>query len=208
MADQKRLFLANYCEPMLGICQALEAELTPLPAANTPEQFENWRAELSDGEKYDTIIIAQWQADPVRNETANSNAIDWKERFEQPFLLWNFSIGAASQCINDGGSIVVLVQAPAIPGSAGWTLQSAISDGVLALVRSIAAAEGDRGVRINMVISPIGLVDEQVLNPTPPLAGFPGTLEKTVCGAIRMLLSDDASGITGRAIPADGGRYL
>ncbi len=38
----------------------------------------------------------------------------------------------------------------------------------------------------------------------PPLATFPGTVGDEVAGAVRMLLSDDAAGVTGTVVSRDG----
>jgi NAD(P)-dependent dehydrogenase (short-subunit alcohol dehydrogenase family) len=101
-----------------------------------------------------------------------------------------------------------LVQTPAALDAAGWTLETSIADGVVALARSLAASEGARGVRVNAVTTPLGLIEPPVIAPAPPLASFPGRLDREIAGAVRLMLSADAAGLTGRVVGADGGRSL
>ena len=104
--------------------------------------------------------------------------------------------------------MVGLIQNAAALDAPGWTPEFAVGDGVLSLVRSIAASEGPRGVRANLVSTPIGLVTRDVILPKPPLDLFPGEVEEEVAGCVRLLFSPDAKGLTGRLLPADGGRSL
>ena len=69
----------------------------------------------------------------------------WAAQFEAPYLLWNFALGAAGRRCADGGAVVAVCQAPAALDAPGRTPELAIADGVLSLVRSVAAAEGPRG---------------------------------------------------------------
>ncbi len=138
--------------------------------------------------------------------TLDRNA--WRHRFEAPYLLWNFALGAAGRRCADGGTVVAVAQSPAALDAPGHTPELAIADGVLALVRSIAAAEGPRGVRANLVTTPIDLIEGDLVAPAPPLAGFPGTIETHVAGAVRSFLGTNSAGLTGRVLSADGGRSL
>jgi NAD(P)-dependent dehydrogenase (short-subunit alcohol dehydrogenase family) len=173
-----------------------------------PEEFENWRTQAAAGEPRAQVIVAPWLVDARQSELMSLEPTEWRQRFELPYLLWNFALGAASRRVTDGGAIVGVVQAPAALDAAGWTPELAISDGAFALIRSLAAAEGPRGVRSNLVTTPIGLIKGDLVAPPPPLAGFPGTIETHVAGAVRTFLSTDAMGLTGRVLSADGGRSL
>jgi NAD(P)-dependent dehydrogenase (short-subunit alcohol dehydrogenase family) len=192
----------------LQLRDSLGADFEPLPPVDSPDRFETWRTAASAAEGRDKIVVAPWLDDPTSGEINTLDESSWKHRFEAPYLLWNFALAAASRRCTDGGAIVALVQTPAVLDAAGWTPELAIADGVLALVRSIAAAEGPRGVRVNLVTTPIGLVEGNIVAPAPPLPGFPGTLEQHVAGALRTFLSHDAIGLTGRVLSADGGRSL
>ena len=65
---------------------------------------------------------------------------------------------------------------------------------------------GARGVRANVVGTEIATAPELLLGLAPPLPSFPGTVDQQVAGAVRLLLSPDASGITGTLVRADSGR--
>ena len=154
------------------------------------------------------MIVAVWLEDAEVGELADLDREAWRRRFEAPYLLWNFALVAAGRRCADGGAVVAVAQAPAALDAPGHTPERAIADGVLALVRSVAEAEGNRGVRANLVTTPIDLIEGDLVAPTPPLEGFPGTIETHVAGAVRSFLGADARGLTGRVLSADGGRSL
>ncbi len=191
------------------LAKALDADFERLPSVEAPESFESWRMDaLAARASSRRIVVAVWNDSAAPGELLGVDADAWRKRFELPYLLWNFALGVAGQQASDGGAIVAVVQSPAALDCPGWTPEFAIADGLLALVRSVAAAEGARGVRANLVTTPVGLVEGEVVAPPPPLSDFPGTIEEHVAGAVRMLLSSDAQGLTGRVLAADGGRAL
>ena len=202
------LLMATEADAPMRLAKALDADFSPLPAASEPESFEAWRREAMSGEPREAIVVAAWLDAPSQAELMDVDATAWRRRFELPYLLWNFALGAASRRVADGGAVVGVVQAPAALDAPGWTPELAIADGVFSLIRSLAAAEGPRDVRANLVNTPIGLVEGEVIAPAPPLEGFPGSIERHVAGAVRTLLSPDAVGLTGRVLAADGGRSL
>lgn len=208
MTDPRTLLFATRADATLRLAKSLDAEFVALPPVDAPEEFEDWRTQAAAGEPCDRVVVAAWLVGAKRSDLLGLEPAEWRARFELPYLLWNFALGAASRRVADGGSIVGVVQAPAVLDASGWTPELAISDGVLALIRSLAAAEGPRGVRSNLVTTPIGLVEGDLVAPTPPLAGFPGTIETHVAGAVRTFLSTDALGLTGRVLSTDGGRSL
>jgi NAD(P)-dependent dehydrogenase (short-subunit alcohol dehydrogenase family) len=208
MSEQRPLLMATEADATLHLAKALDADFSPLPAAGEPERFEAWRSEAMAGEPREAIVIAAWLDAPSEAELMDVDTTAWRRRFELPYLLWNFALGAAGRRVTDGGALVGVVQAPAALDAPGWTPELAIADGVFSLIRSLAAAEGPRGVRANLVNTPIGLVEGELIAPAPPLEGFPGTIERHVAGAVRTLLSPDAIGLTGRVLTADGGRSL
>jgi NAD(P)-dependent dehydrogenase (short-subunit alcohol dehydrogenase family) len=202
------LLLATEADETLLLAKSLDAELSPLPACEAPETFETWRSEFASQAARGAIVVAPWENGRTRGELMGLDESGWRRRFELPYLLWNFALGAAARRCADGGAIVAIVQAPAALEAPGWTPELSIADGLLSLIRSIAASEGTRGVRANLVTTPIGLTEVDLVAPPPPLAGFPGQIDKHVAGAVRMLLCPDAHGLTGRVLPADGGRSL
>lgn len=208
MSDQRPLLFATESDATLLLSKSLEAEFVALPSSDAPEEFEDWRTRVSLGEARNRVVVAHWLISPKPAELMTVDPAEWRRRFELPYLLWNFALGAASRRVANDGAIVAVVQAPAALDAPGWTPELAVSDGVLSLIRSVAAAEGLRGVRANLVTTPIGLVGGDLIAPAPPLAGFPGTIEQHVAGAVRTLLSPDSIGLTGRVLSADGGRSL
>ena len=105
-----------------------------------------------------------------------------------------------------GGAIVAVVERPPPLDAAGWGPASAVADAAENMVRSLARSEGGRGVRVNAVTTPVRLQHPPLVDPAPSLATFPGTVGREVVGAVRMLLGDDAAGVTGTVVHADCGR--
>ena len=220
MSDQRTLLFATESEASRQLAKLIDADILPLPSIQAPETFEEWRADALLGPARARIVVASGfddtpsrgedkpEAARTQGELISLDERGWRQRFELPYLLWSFALGAAGQRCADGGAVVAVIQTPAALDAPGWTPEFAIADGVFALVRSVAAAEGPRGVRANLVTTPIGLVEGDLVAPAPPLTGFPGTIEGHVAGAIRTFLSPDAIGLTGRVLSADGGRSL
>jgi NAD(P)-dependent dehydrogenase (short-subunit alcohol dehydrogenase family) len=101
----------------------------------------------------------------------------------------------------------VLIEMPSALDSENWTAEVAVAEAAVALTRSLARAEGARGIRFNAVTTPVRMTGNQILvAPPPPLDTFPGRLDREVVGAVRLLLQDDACGLTGTVLHADGGR--
>jgi hypothetical protein len=61
-------------------------------------------------------------------------------------------------------------------------------------------------VRVNAVLTSIHTDPVGLLGSPPPLTTFPGRIAVEVAGAVRLLLSEDAAGVTGTALPATAGR--
>ncbi|MFC3478224.1 SDR family NAD(P)-dependent oxidoreductase [Halobacterium litoreum] len=111
-----------------------------------------------------------------------------------------------------GGAIVNVASKAGIRGSPGRTPYGASKHGVVGLTRSAALEVADEAVRINAVCPTI--VDtpalqsmtererEQVVGNVP--MGRPADPEE-VANAIAWLSSDEASFVTGHALPVDGG---
>jgi enoyl-[acyl-carrier-protein] reductase (NADH) len=116
-------------------------------------------------------------------------------------------MGVASRRVADGGAVVAVVEAPAPIDSAGWTPESGVAEAAIVLARSLAQSEGARGVRANAITTPLRLGGGE-LAPPPALPGYPGTLEDDVAGAVRMLLGEDARGVTASVTYVDRGRTL
>ncbi len=136
------------------------------------------------------------------------------------YLVAKHAIGAMlSQPRVDGsrGSVVTIASVEGLEGTAGGSVYSASKGGVVILTKSMAIDYAGRGIRVNAVCP--GFID------TPMLRGvfdWPGLEEskagvvaehklgrlgrpEEIAAATAFLLSEDASFITGHALPVDGG---
>ncbi len=170
------------------------------------EALEAWRDLATDGPKVEHIVVALF---PEVLEPATLDTIDldgWVERSEVALARWIAAFGVAQRRCADGGSIMAIVDRVAPLDCAGRSTDTAVSDAVEALVRSLGRSEGARGVLVNLVTTPSRLTALPVVDPQPPLAEFPGSIEDQILATCRMLLSDDASALTSTVIHVDGGR--
>ena len=115
---------------------------------------------------------------------------------------------------NPGSAIVLVASIEAIHGHEAIPAYSAAKSGMLGLVRSTTALLAPRGVRANAVCP--GFVDTPML---APMLSVPGTREAftnripmkrlgepaDIAKAIRFLLSDEASYVSGHELVVDGG---
>jgi NAD(P)-dependent dehydrogenase (short-subunit alcohol dehydrogenase family) len=153
------------------------------------DELTAWRAEVEALPPAGRVVVCTWPGTVPAVPLVNLAQTEWRRYVEWPTALW-FStlVAAASRCANRG-SVVAVVDRPAALDAIGHSATVTVADGVTNLVRSLAAGEGERGVRVNAVIT-----------------SLPGRVEVEVAGAVRMLLSDDAVGLTGTTVTATGRR--
>ncbi len=165
----------------------------------------DWRARIAALPPTEGLVVCTWApvgpATPVTDMTPE----DWRTRVEWPTALWFTTLVAATERVADGGAVVAVAERPATIDAPGHGAAVAVGDGVANLVRSLATAHGARGVRVGGVATALHTAPASPLGAPPPLASFPGTVAD-VAGAVRLLLSPDASGLTGATLAADGGR--
>jgi 3-oxoacyl-[acyl-carrier protein] reductase len=113
------------------------------------------------------------------------------------------------------GRIVNIASVAGLMGNAGQTNYAASKAGVIALARSLAREVGARGITVNAVAP--GFIATAMTDRLPdevkasyleiiPLKKF--GLPKDVSSAVKFLLSDDASYITGQVVSVNGGMYM
>jgi NAD(P)-dependent dehydrogenase (short-subunit alcohol dehydrogenase family) len=152
------------------------------------------------------VVVCTWTDAAPAAPLVELEPAGWRRQVEWPSALWYSTLVAVSARCADGGSVVVVADRPASLDVAGHGAAVTVAEGVANVVRSLAAREGGRGVRVNTVFSALHTPKSDLTGSPPPLPTFPGTVDREVAGAVRMLLSDDAAGITGTAISATGGR--
>ena len=200
------LILGTGVAAVRALAAALGARLEIVPAAAGDGALEEWRRRSASAARCDRIVVALWSEIPPRAEPLTQlDAAAWETRAEAPLLAWSVALGAAASRCADGGAVVGVIEAPAALDAAGFAPEVGLALAVRALARSLAASEGARGVRVNIVTTQarLGVVP---VAPAPPLASFPGKVEREVAGAVRLLLSADAAGLTGCTLAADSGR--
>jgi NAD(P)-dependent dehydrogenase (short-subunit alcohol dehydrogenase family) len=196
------------------LAAVLDADLMSLPAETAQagagwswaDELERWREAESAGPKVGRIVVAAWPGAQVGGRSLDLDLAGWELRAEQPLARWAVALGVAVARVADGGSVVAVAEGPTPLECSGWAPETALAEGVRALARSLALAEGARGVRVNTVSTPARFPFGELVHPAPPMPTFPGSIEQEVAGAVRLLLSPDAVGVTGGIVHADAGR--
>lgn len=169
-------------------------------------ELEAWRAEVAAAPADGRVVVCTWADPGPATPLAELDPEAWRALVEWPTALWFTTLVAAARRCPDGGAVVAVVERPATLDAPARATTVAVADGVRNLVRSLAAVEGARGVRVNAVTTALHTAPDVLVGAAPPLPTFPGRVEVEVAGAVRLLLSPDAAGITGTSLPADGGR--
>jgi len=165
-----------------------------------------WSAASESLPLADHVVVCTWDDEHPNVALVDLDPRQWRQRVEWPTALWFSTLVAAAGRCRDGGAVVAVVDRPATLDAVGRGGAVVVAEGVINLVRSLAAREGGRGVRVNAVTSSRHTGPHGLSGAPPPLATFPGRIDVEGAGAVRMLLSDDSVGITGAVVPASSGR--
>lgn len=143
---------------------------------------------------------------------------DFRGPFAVDFLGSAFVAQAAIPLMaaRGGGSIILIGSTPALTGDVVGVPYLVAKAGILALTKSLAAAYGRKGIRVNALalgsiategtLSALSEADRKALAEEPAMGRW-GEPEE-VGRVVAFLASDDASYITGATIVVDGGYAL
>lgn len=165
-----------------------------------------WGATLGAGPPVGSAVVCTWDDPPGATPLVEQESAAWVRQVEMPLAVWFTAIVAAASRCRDGGSLVVVVELPAALDGDGRADLVAVGEGVIALARSAALVHGERGVRVNVVATELVTAPATLAGTPPALPAFPGRAAHEVAGAVRMLASSDAAGVTGAVVRADCGR--
>jgi NAD(P)-dependent dehydrogenase (short-subunit alcohol dehydrogenase family) len=187
----------------------------PVPSASDGDAVGTWPwADALDAWRSDvhsrlqpatSAVVCTWGDPPTRRPFRTVDASGWA-RFEAEWAAWLVALQLSLESCADGGAVVLVTELPVALDAEGFAVEVALSQGLVSFARSLAAAEGRRGVRVNSVTTELWTAPKVLVGSQPFLAQFPGGAQAEVAGAVRMLLGADAAGVSGWTVPADCGR--
>jgi glucose 1-dehydrogenase len=151
---------------------------------------------------------ASWKIAPAHELTP----AEWRQQLDACLTSVYLGFRAChADLVARGGSVVNVSSVHALAGIAGHPAYAAAKGGICALTRQLAVEYGP-AVRVNAVLpGPIVTAAWDRVSDEDRAHGADGTIAKRfgspdeVAAAIVFLASDDASYITGAALPVDGG---
>jgi NAD(P)-dependent dehydrogenase (short-subunit alcohol dehydrogenase family) len=201
-------------------CEAVAAEIGDRSLAlaldvTEQEACEGAVAELIGRLGPPTILVNAAGISPVR-QRAELHDTDAFRQIVDVNLTGSFLLtrAAAPSLLERGGAVLMVASTVGFFGSPRLAGYAASKAALIHLTRTLAREWADRGVRVNAIcpgyaetnltaaMLAVDRLREEVLAQTP--LGRLVTLEEIVAPAL-FLLSDEASFITGAALPVDGG---
>ncbi len=214
-ATDATLILGDQSEGTRRLASAIDAGTLievpePLPETSSWEwtykpTLASWRSENRERQPAGSIVVCAWPRALERVPLVERPELDWRS-MEVELARWTTALQLAGELCRGGGAIVLVTELPCALDAAGLVPLVGLSQGLIAFARSIAAAEGSRNVRANCVTTQLWSTPPELAGSAPFLPSYPGSIEREVAGAVRMLLSPDSSGVSGCVVPADGGR--
>lgn len=196
------------------LAASLEAKVAvTAPTVSTPDldwswsdALDAWARELDGQIETDRLAVCTWMPPSAPRPLVERAPDDWVLDVEVELATWVLAIAAAARSCASGGSVVVVVERPSPLDANGRAAELTVAEGLVAFTRSAALVHGERNVRVNVVTTALWTAPDNLLGLAPPLPSFPGTVGREVAGAVRTLWSEDACGISGTVVRADGGR--
>jgi NAD(P)-dependent dehydrogenase (short-subunit alcohol dehydrogenase family) len=208
------LVVGSDCAAANSLAGALGAELVAPPELpdgdgwkwTFADEIDRFSESIATGPQSTQVVVCTWTPPYRSRPLVETGPGDWLSHVERSMALWYAVLPVAAERCSDSGAMVAVVERPAPIDAAGHAGTTAVAEALLSLTRSLARVHGRRGVRVNAVGTAVATAPETLLGHAPALATYPGAVEREVAGAVRMLLSPDASGVTGSLVQADGGR--
>jgi len=198
-----------------GLTQ-LGCAVATIPAAAAPRDREAAAATVAvHAERLgglDALVHAPHVADLAPRGLVEIDAEVWARWAEAP--IWEALVlfqAAYAGFGPAGGSIVAALPSLALTGAADLVPLAAAAEGIRQLAKSAARAWGCQGTRVNCLTLPIDVWGVLAARPVPnrygaslPGVNAPGEL----AGAVAMLISPFARGVTGATVGLDRGTVL
>jgi NAD(P)-dependent dehydrogenase (short-subunit alcohol dehydrogenase family) len=170
------------------------------------DALATWGEELRSAPQPDAVVVCTWPEPTPAIALVDLGHRRWIDQVELPVATWFTAVSAAASLCADGGSVVVVAERPAALDCLGRSDMTALAEGLAALTRSAALIHGPRRCRVNLVTTELFSAPDTLLGMPPPLPSFPGSPGNEIAGAVEMLWSPAAAGVTGTVVRADCGR--
>jgi len=126
----------------------------------------------------------------------------WDRRCDLPIRdAIDVAQAAHARMAGRGGRIVFVTPSLGLTGAAGLVPLATAAEGVRSLAKTAARQWGPDGIRVSCVA-------RRVAGPVVAIPTFEDPGVEDVAGAIALLASDEASGVTGATLVVDGGTVL